>query len=940
MTDAVINAAGVADGEVPLVETVVEEPPRRGRTRRARIIALIAAICALALVATGFLFWRNLRQALPQTSGQLTLPGLSAPVQVARDEQGVPRIYADTAEDLFRAQGFVDAQDRFFQMDYRRHVANGQLAELMGDADGALDSDKVARTLGWRRVAEAEWDLLDQRTRDYLQAYADGVNAYLSGRSLAQISLEYVELQRTLDISAPAEWTPIDSLAWLKAMAWNLRSNYFEELDRAVAYTAMQSVDRVNELFPPYADGNNPPILAAGDLVSAPYVPPEAPVVETPEEVAEDDTPVAGEQDEQTATPTPNPTPEAPTEAPVTPADTAETATPTSPTAAGRNPLLADDSVVAALAATRQAIAATPLLLGDAGATGSNAWVVSGDYTASGRPMLANDPHLLLTVPGVWSQVGLHCNTVSEACPFNVEGFSFAGHPGVWIGHNGQLAWGLANLTADTTDFFIERVHEAEALRGGVWEPMQVRTETINVAGGAPVDLVVRTTAHGPIVSDVLDVQRVTGAPTNSTTHVGIYAVSLAWSGLEPGRTSEGILALNVATNADDVQAAAAKFTVPTQAIVFATADGDIGFQAAGLVPERNVVLNVPVPSDGTWPQDGQNPQHDWQGWIPAEQMPRALNPERGYIVAANQAVTDSGVGPYLGFDWDYGFRARRIGQLLRLRMQAGIPFTSADFTAIQLDDWTPIDEILRPWLLTIELPNEYSATGQNEIRDWDGYMGVDSVQGAYLMATWRHLLRDTFWDELPQSIRAKETSRWAVVMRNMLEEPDDPFWDDRATLNITESRGEVLRNVLISARDEMTTRISKNPVDWAWGKLHYLRLQNEVLGNPTRNIVLRHFANLPDVPLPGSSLTVNANAWDAGAGTFEVTTGPTMRMVVDMGNLDASTWQNLTGTSGHVFSPHYRDQFENWVAGEPFRWVFSRNLADAAAEDALTLVP
>jgi len=886
----VINAAGVADGTVPLVETVVDEPPRRGRSRRARIIALIAAICALALVVTGFMFWRNLRQALPQTSGQLALTGLSAPVQVARDAQGVPRIYADTAEDLFRAQGFVDAQDRFFQMDYRRHVANGQLAELMGDAEGAVDSDKIARTLGWRRVAEAEWNLLDQQTRNYLQAYADGVNAYLAGKSLAQISLEYVELQRTLNISAPAQWTPIDSLAWLKAMAWNLRSNYFEELDRAVAYTALQSVDRVNELFPPYADGNNPPILTAGDLVSEPYIPPVAPITELPD--------------------------------------------------TGRNPLLADEAVASALEATREAIAATPLLLGDSGASGSNAWVVSGDYTASGRPMLANDPHLLLTVPGVWSQVGLHCNTVSEACPFNVEGFTLAGHPGVWIGHNGQLAWGMANLTADTTDFFIERVHEAEALRGEVWEPMQVRTETINVAGGDPVDLLVRTTSHGPIVSDVLDVQRVTGAPTNSTTHVGIYAVSLAWSGLEPGRTSEGIFALNLAASADDVQAAAALFTVPTQGIVFATTEGDIGFQAAGLVPVRNVVLNVQVPSDGTWPQDGQNPEHDWHGWIPAEQMPRALNPERGFIIAANQAVTDSGVGPFLGFDWDYGFRARRIEQLLRLRMQAGIPFTSADFTAIQLDDWTPIDEILRPWLLTIELPNEYSATGQYELRDWDGYMGADSSQGVYLMATWRHLLRDTFWDELPQSIRAKETSRWAVVMRNMLEEPDDPFWDDRSTLNITESRGEVLRNVLVSARDEMTTRISKNPIDWAWGKLHVLRLENPVLGNPTRNVVLRHFANLPAVSLPGSSLTVNATAWDAGAGNFEVTTGPTMRMVVDLGNLDASTWQNLTGTSGHVFSPHYRDQFDNWVAGEPYRWVFSRNLADAAADDALTLVP
>jgi penicillin G amidase len=479
-----------------------------------------------------------------------------------------------------------------------------------------------------------------------------------------------------------------------------------------------------------------------------------------------------------------------------------------------------------------------------------------------------------------------------------------------------------------------------ELMRAAEWVPMTTHTETINVAGGDPIELNVRTTVHGPLISDVQDLTRVINTPANPTTAIGSYGVSLAWSGLVPGRTSAAIFALNTARSAADVQAAAALQTVPTQTIVFATVDGDIGFQAAGLVPVRGGIRTGAVAADGTWPQNGQNPANDWAGWVPADQMPRALNPERGYIIAANQAVLETGVGPFLGVDWDYGFRARRIEQELLLFTQRHIPITPGDFTAIQLDDFSPIDYLLRPTLLDQDLPNEYSATGQHVLRDWDGYLRRDSGAAAYLMSTWRNLLQDAFWDELPSTVRAQGTSRWALVFRQMLERPHDSFWDDRSTLNIVESRDEVVRNALVAARNEMTVNISKNPVDWEWGKLHTLQLTNPIVGTESHNWFLRHFVNLPKVGLPGSPLSVNAISWDGASDDYSVTTGPTMRMVVDLGNLDNSTWQNLTGVSGHAFSRNYRDQFENWVSGEPYRWLYTPEMVRSATRDTLTLNP
>jgi penicillin amidase len=871
---------------VPAESPAGDDPaPAGGPARRTgrRVLLVVAALLVVVLVALAVFVVVTVRRPLPQAGGEVELAGLDADVRVIRDGLGVPQVYADTPADLFRAQGYVQAQDRFFEMDYRRHVTSGRLTELVGDNPDALAADQVTRTFGWREVAEQEWDLVSPETRTYLEAYADGVNAYLENRSPGEIALEYTVLGLQVDVADPEPWDPVDSLAWLKAMAWDLRGNYDAELERALAYGTVQDPARVAALFPPYPADVNAPVLQPGEL-------------ENPQRVSASLTP-----------------------------DGAAT--------------YGSAHLQAAVESADRALAAVPVLVGRGEGTGSNSWVVAGEHTASGEPILANDPHLALGAPGIWAQVGLHCNAVDDACPFDVAGFSFAGFPGVVIGHNAQLAWGLTNMGADVTDFFVERVRDDTYLRGDTWEPLEVRTETLHVAGGEDVELEIRSTVHGPIVSTVLPQTRpVTDSPVDGT-GLGEYAVALQWTALEPGRTADAVFAFNLAADAQDMQAAAALFEVPAQNIVFATTDGHIGYQAPGKIPVRQQVAG-PVPSDGSWPRPGWDARYDWTGYVPSEQMPRVLDPAEGFVVAANQAVLPAGVEPYLTTDWDYGYRSQRIRQLLEAEIAAGRPVDVDTMNEVQVDDRSPYAEALVPVLLDQEIDDDFAAQGQELLADWDYRTGTDSAAAAYFAAVWRNLLELTFWDDLPETARPEGGSRWLAVVRRLVDDPTNAFWDDRETVSVVETRDEVLTQALVSARRDLTVEQSKQPSDWAWGHLHTLALEHPVLGGESIPAPVRDFVNPAPVGMPGSSSIVNATSWDAASGSFAVTAGPSMRMVVDLGDLDRSTWVTVTGASGHPASRHYADQLRTWADGETYPWPFSVDAVAEAGKDELTLVP
>jgi penicillin amidase len=552
--------------------------------------------------------------------------------------------------------------------------------------------------------------------------------------------------------------------------------------------------------------------------------------------------------------------------------------------------------------------------------------------------------------PGIWIQNSLSCRTVSEACPMDVSGYSFAGVPGVVIGHNADIAWGFTNLGPDVSDFYLERVIGDTYLRDGDWQPVVTREEVIRVAGADDRTVKVRSTVHGPVLSDVISGLADAGsrAPTEQEGDENeTYAVSLAWTGLLPGRTADAILDLNLATDFDEFREAARSFAVPAQNLLYADTQGHIGYQAPGQVPIRRPAL--PRAPAGYWPAPGWDSTYDWQGFVEFTELPWALDPPDGVIVAANQAVTSSST-PFLTTDWDQGWRSTRIGERL-----AALPKVApADMADIQLDTENSFARVLVPALLAVPLeasaaePDtaellEFTREARELLRTWDftspAGEGDAAASAAYYNAVWRNLLELLFDDELPTGLKADGGDRWRSAVQNLLTNPKSAWWDNKLTPNITEGKDEVLRQALVAARLELTRELGKDPDEWQWGKLHRLTLEHAVLGGDSVPGPVRWLMNEGPFEMPGGSSIVNANGWNAGDG-YEVDWAPSMRMVVDLSDLDASTWINQTGVSGHPADSHYADQVDDWVAGRQRPWPFTEAAVRETDPDVLTLRP
>ena len=392
---------------------VFRDWPRAARWSTYAVVALVLLLVAGLVTAVVLV-----RRPFPQVDGAIEVPGLTGEVEVIRDGHGIPQLYADNVDDLMAAQGYVHAQERFYEMDVRRHETAGRLSELFGK--DTLEVDEFVRTLGWRRIAEQELALLQPRTRAALEAYAVGVNAYLDTHSPSQIAVQYTVLGLGGLDYRPEPWTAVDSLAWLKAMAWDLKGNLDEEIERALV-SADHTPEQVADLFPAYDYQAHVPIVGQGAVVDG---------------VFEQDAEQGG------------------TRNPERPAFTADQR--------------------AQLRGLGRTLDRLPSFVGDGDGIGSNSWVVDGEHSATGEPLLANDPHLGVSVPGVWMQMGLHCRTVGPDCPLDVAGFTFSGVPGVVIGHNADIAWGFTNLGPDVTDLYLERIPTTSGSRTGGcgrWSP-------------------------------------------------------------------------------------------------------------------------------------------------------------------------------------------------------------------------------------------------------------------------------------------------------------------------------------------------------------------------------------------------------------------------------------------------------------------------------------
>ena len=687
-----------------------------------RFLRFAAGLTAVAAVLGGVLLtggYFYLRQSLPQTKGEIRLAGIGAPVEILRDRYGIPHIFAASLEDANFALGYVHAQDRLWQMEMSRHIAAGRVAELVGA--GALEGDRFLRTLGVRRAAEANLRALDTETRSLLEAYAAGVNAFLASNPV-------LPLEFWLTGAQPEPWTPADSVAWTKMMAWDLGGNFRSELLR-MSLAKTLPLERIHQILPPYP-GEQPPVIANLKELYGP---------------------------------------------------------------------LERDAVQLARFAP------------DNDGLGSNNWVVAGEHTASGKPLLANDPHLGLTAPPVWYFAHL------SAPGMNAIGSTLPGVPGVILGRNERIAWGATNTGPDVQDLYIEKLDAA----GGYFAPegarqFQVIEETIKVKGAEPEKLHVRVSRHGPVISDVLRAAQAQ-APRG-------YVIAFAWTALaEDDRSIQATLRFARAREWDGFLAAARDFQAPQQNLVYADVEGNIGFIAAGRVPLRKPANDL----KGMAPAPGWLAKYDWDGTIPFEQLPRSFDPASGEVVTANHRITPPGYPYFISSEWQPPYRADRIQQLL----DATPRHTVQSFARIQADVVSLAMRGLLPHLLATRPRSEEARKALALLSKWDGAMATERSEPLIAWAWWRELTRAIYADELGEAFPANWLAR-AEFLGNVLSgDPALARWCDNVRTPAVETCEEVLALSLDAALADLAARYGADHAHWRWGDAHAARHEHRPFG-------------------------------------------------------------------------------------------------------------
>ena len=761
----------------------------------ARGLLWVFLLLAVAL-AGGFLWIRS--TSLPRISGQVAAPSgtLAGPVSIIRDGYGVPHIRAQTDEDAVYALGFVHWQDRAWQMDFQRRVAQGRLSEVLGEA--ALPQDKFLRTWGFERAAESALPSLSPQARKLVSAYTAGVNAAMQEGKTA---LEFRILGYT-----PEAWRDVDSISWSKLMAFDLGGNYEEEVMGARAVGKL-GAGGLAQIYPPY--------------------PSSAPTILSADEVGKG-----------------------------------------APAAQGTPTTHLPESTFEALRANLDA--ARSLGMQPVAGKGSNDWVIGGSRTASGKPILADDPHLALTSPMLWYLADVQGEKLKAI------GASIPGLPAIVIGRNERVAWGVTNVNPDVQDLYIEP--DGAKLTS--------RTEVIKVKGQPDVNLTVQESAHGPIIS-AHDI------PNSGAENLG-PKVALKWTALQAGDTTmDAFLGLNYAQNWSDFYTALQKYVAPSQNFVYADTDGNTGYYAPGKVPIR-------TGWDGSLPVAGDG-KHEWKGFIPFADLPHTYNPADGLVVTANNKVVPDSYRYNLGNNrnWAEPYRAQRITQLLTAK-PAGL--TLEDIKRVQLDTHSLVWEDLKPYLLATKPQNEASTKALELLRGWDGNETVDSVQTT-IFEMWLMKLQEMSRDEL-----GNDHVLLSLAVKNQLA--GDGKLCRNAKLNIPNCAAE-LNAALGAAVSDLTTRLGSDMNGWQYGKLHEVASNHRAFGKVAPLApIFNHSA-----PTAGGTNTVNVARPDHD--TFKQTHGPSYRQIIDLSDMNSSVYVGSLGQSGNPIAPHAADQQPMWIAGQ-----------------------
>ena len=800
--------------------------------RALRWAGAVVLVLLIALLAA-FLWYRQ--SSLPVQQGEVTVLGLGAAVQIQRDAHAIPTLRAGSEADALFGLGFVHAQERLWQMDFNRRIAQGRLAELVG-ASG-LDIDRMTRTLGLRAAAARLLESMDAETRRLLDAYVAGVNAALDTRS-GPLPPEFL----LTGAPAPPPWTAADSMGWAMLMALDLGQDWRDELAR-LRLAATFSLDEINDLRPPPGSASVVPTADYPALYR-----------------------LMGLFDSSLPAPT------------------------------------SSRTAVSSLLDEATRLAALPALagLGVGESLGSNAWVVAGRLSASGKPLLANDPHLALTTPSIWFLAQL------DAPGLKVSGATLPGLPWVMLGRNERVAWGATSLHGDGADLYIERLHPTDPSQYQTpegWARFDERSEVIKVRGGNEVALTVRSTRHGPVLSGVTGID-------DRLLPARRHVLALRWAVLAPGDTTLAALrALNRAGSSAEAQRALHGWSLTQQWFVFADVDGKIGMQAAGRFPRRAAANDL----QGVAPAPGWDARYDWEGLAPGDALPRVIDPPEGWLVSANHDTVPAGDAPRLGHDYALPFRAQRIAQLLAARPRHDL----RSMQAIQTD----IRSLAAPALVAALGTALGAAQPQTEagrlllarLRQWDGTMAPAAPEPLLFHALQRKLRDAVFGDDLGElaataALRGEPTQSLINVLTGRARARD---WCDRRDSARSETCAQIVAEAIDETAAELTRASGRDVLGLRWADVHAARLEHRPLSQVAalrglfeHRLVVGGDTHSPAVAAPSQRMPA----------PFTAVHGAGVRLAFDLAG--EGGWVLSTGQSGHPLSDHYGDQAELWQRG------------------------
>jgi len=811
-----------------------------------RLKSLLLLLPAALLLAWAVWLVALVDGAAPPYRGEVSVTGLAAPVTVRFGHHAVPSIEAGTVEDALFAQGYVVASERMWQMDLMRRLAQGRLAEVFGEE--ALPADRFFRTIGLGAAARRSLAELEDPYRRYLDAYAAGVNAYLE-RADGWPPLEY-----RIAGFRPEPWRAEDSLAIGEYMAWVLSYNVRGELVWLRLARRLGNA-RAAELFPtdvgvPAPEGATAlPALGGADHHAA------------------------GQQ------------------------------------AAATGGALSASARLAELSGALGDLLDLPARWGlPVPAPASNAWVLAGSLTADGQALLANDPHLAASTPGIWYELEL------AAPGLHVAGVALPGVPLVLIGHNADLAWGFTTVNADTQDLFVERLSADGAgveRPNGAVEAIEERTQRIGVKGLAePVELRVRSTSHGVVLNDILG--PATGTPLDLPALDTGALLALRWTTDLPDRGFVGVARLATATSLQEGRAAGLEFTHASQNLMLAHRNGGIAWQVTGRMPLRGRGV-------GTFPAPGWEAGYGWTGYVPATDNPGLMDPEGGVLITANNRTIPVDYPVNVTHSWSAPFRAQRIAELLAegpaqdadaaLRLQM-------DRVSLQARDYLAALRRILPRLLDVD-PQARSIADRFLLR-WGGEFRADSRPAALFALVRTALYRALYGDELGEDLGALMSLDLAAYspLDEAIRSGRSSFWDDLGTSG-REGEVEVWGRALREAHAELQ-RLLPDVDEQRIDRLRSLAFPHAFDRVP----VLGPLFSVGPVPGVGDGATVDvmkASPEDTRRALF----APSCRAVFTPGDWAGSRIVLPLGQSGHRFSPYRSDQLGDWLAGRshPLAW-------------------